>query len=396
MSELVLGPWAVGIDHVTTDTATDTKAVRDAVNGDFDRAGQFTLRHGYDPVLSGTGIHSLWSGPKTGVTLCVHGASLCLVTTGLTLTPIYSLATAGPMSYTELNGAILASNIVDVIKILPDGTARALSQPIPARLTLTATVYGGLDAGRYCVAQTLVDVESGDETGLSEWAFVTVAKGGGIALSNLADAPGYLRHIYRSPGNGDALYLAANIPPALSNYLVGNAPLGRLTDTANLSPLPAGQFIRAWRGRAVVARGNVLYFSEPMRYGLHSPRHGFVQFASTITMMECVEGGIFVGMQDGIVFLQGSKPDELTVIHTGAKAPYPGSGLTFHASNLGGDLGKSGQTVAAWLAPNGFVVGNASGQITELQSERIAIPIQVDAGQGRTFINERRLTTLFH
>lgn len=396
MSELVLGPWAVGIDHVTTDTATDAKAVRDAVNGDFDRSGQFTLRHGYDPVLSGTGIHSLWSGPTTGITLCVHGASLCLVTPGLTLTPIYALSTLYPMSYTELNGAVLASNIVDVIKVLPNGTARALSQARPARLTLAATANGGLDAGRYGVAQTLVDQETGDESGLSEWAFVNVAQGGGIALSNLADAPGCLRYVYRTPANGDALYLAANLPTVLTNYLIGTGALGRLTDTANLSPLPAGQFIRAWRGRAVVARGNVLYFSEPLRYGLHSPRHGFVQFANTITMMECVESGIFVGTEAGIVFLQGSKPDELTVIHTGGKAPYPGSGLTFHSSNLGGDLGRSGQTVAAWLAPNGYVVGTASGQITELQSERIAIPIQVDAGQGRTFLNDRRLTTLFH
>ena len=146
----------------------------------------------------------------------------------------------------------------------------------------------------------------------------------------------------------------------------------------------------------MVARGNVLYFSEPLRFGLHSPRHGFVQFANIITLMECVEGGIFVGTQDGVVFLSGSKPDELTVVHTGGKVPYPGSGLTFHSSNLGGDLARSGQTVAAWFAPNGYVVGTATGQLIELQSERIAIPIGTDAGQGRTFINDRRLTTLFH
>lgn len=390
MADLVLGPWAVGIDHVSSDTKLPQGAAHDAVNGIFNREGEFVRRGGYALLMAASGIHSVWTSPVTGLSFCAQGAQLCSITTGaggsLNVTALDNTGSTSPISFCDLNGVVVYANAGKIGAVL-DGVAIPMALPTPGAPQAVSDANGGLPAGRYGVAvATLADSESA----LSEITFLDVPEGGGIRLAfNIGET----RRLYRTAQNADMMYLAAEIPGSLTSYLLGNGQLGRLTETQNLEALPGGQIVRTWRGRTLLARGNVVLFSEPMRYGLFSPREGFVQFAHRVTMLEPVEGGIYVGTTTGVVFLQGSKPSEFTVKGTSGQPPYEGSGITAPASAFGGDIGGGDTRVAAWLAPNGFVIGTASGQLVETQNTRIAIP-DSGATQARTFVHERRLTSI--
>lgn len=391
MGDLVLGPFSVGIDHVTSDTKLAPGAVHDAVNGDFNRSGEFTRRNGFAPLLSASGLHSLWTSPATQWTFCGQGASLCQVRqTGsgsLDVAPLVETGSMAPISFDDLNDGVLYANAAGA-GFIRNGIALPLALPTPGAPAAVATSNGGLSAGRYGVGVSLMG-ES--ESALSGLTFIDVPEGGGIRLTLQTDT--FDRLLYRTAPNGDALYLCASAPGALTSYLIGNGALGRLSETRHLAPLPGGQIIRQWRGRTFVARGDTVYFSEPMRYGLYSPREGFMQFASRVTLMEAVENGIFIGGTGGVIFLQGTKPSDFELKATSALAPYEGSGTVVPASLFGGDIGKSGDHVATWLAPNGFVIGTSTGQLIETQSDRIAI---ADSGatQARTFVHDRRLTSI--
>lgn len=391
MSEIVLGPFMAGIDHVSPDTQLPKGAVRDAVNGDFNRAGEFSRRHGYSLVLASSGLHSLWTSPATGYTYCGQGDALCSVRESspgsLAVTAITSLGSMAPISFCDHDGQVLFANSGTCGRLLNDIASR-LAPSAPTVHAVTATSAGGLDAGRYGICLTSMSAEGESETTAVQ--FVDVAQGGGIALTLAAGQDAKL--LYRTAPNGDQLYLAATIPAALTAFTVGTGQLGRLVETQHLAPMPPGQIIRTWNGRIYVARGSSVYFSEPMR-GLHSPRHGFIQFADHVTLLEPVDGGLFVGTAAGIVFLQGSRPGDMQLKQTGALAPFEGSGQTVPASVFGGDIGKSGQMAAIWLSSNGFVIGTASGQVVEAQSERIAIEPN-GATTARTFVHDRRVTSI--
>lgn len=393
MTDLVLGPWAVGIDHVSSDTKLPKGAAHDAVNGNFNREGEFVRRGGYALLLAASGIHSVWTSPVTGLTFCAQGAQLCSITTGaggsLNVTALDDTGSTAPMSFCDLNGDVVYAN-TGKIGMVRDVVAMPLALPTSAAPAITAIATGGLVAGTYGVGVALL-TDAGGESALSELTFIDVPEGGGLSFTFASSSA--RRLVYRTDPNGDMVYHAASIPGVLTSYLLGNGQLGRLAETMNLEALPGGQIVRTWRGRTLVARGNVVLFSEPMRYGLFSPREGFVQFAHRVTLLEPVEGGIFVGTTTGVVFLQGSKPSEFSVKGTSGQPPYEGSGITAPASAFGGEIGSSDNRVAAWLAPNGFVIGTASGQLVETQNTRIAIP-DSGATQARSFVHERRLTSI--
>ena len=390
MGDLVLGPFTVGIDNVSPDTALPKGAVRDAVNGNFNRTGQFESRAGFELAMAASNVHSLWTSPS-GMTLCGNGAALCRVTVDdlgdLHLTQIAVTGSAAPFSFCELMTGILYTNPAGTGIIDRGGAVSEIAPQTPPTPAATPVHNGGLSAGAYGIA---VSVQRAQESALSPITFIDVDAGGGIRLDFAANSGNKL--VYRTTANGDVLYLAASLPEAITTYTLGNSEVGRVAETRNLAPLLGGQIIRYWRGRVLLACGNAIYISEPMRYGLYSPRDGFVQFASRVTMMEPVDGGIFVGNQQGVVFLSGSKPSEWSIDSTSALPPFEGSGSLVPAAIFGGDIGKSGDNVAVWLAKNGFVLGTAQGQIIETQGDRIEI---ADGSlRASTFVHDRRLTTI--
>jgi hypothetical protein len=134
----------------------------------------------------------------------------------------------------------------------------------------------------------------------------------------------------------------------------------------------------------------MLAWSEPMRYGLWDPRHNFVQFPHTITMMEPVEGGVFVGTQDGVVFLSGVGPAEMTQKRTSGLPPVAFTGMKMEAALLS-DEGAGDTYVAAWFAKNGIVVGTSDGTLREVHAKRLRLPDNQAAGVGAAVIHDRQV-----
>jgi hypothetical protein len=397
MADIVLSPWLLGIDHVSDDTGLPHGAVRDAVNVDIDRNGTLASRAGYSIVQPEDRAHSLWTS-GTEATYCVVDGELCWISyegpmPTLDGGAIYTLALDEPLSYQDVNGDVVCANRAEILRVR-DGAVVRLGVEDPSSVAVSeAAGVGGLDAGKYGVAISFL--RGDEESALSGAVWCDVAAGNGLSVAlpqpNEADVTGI--RIYRTGANGDVLYRAVDAPLAISPYVVGAGPLGRQADTRFLARMPGGHIIRNWRGRLLVARGRNLLFSEPFRYGLFNPSENFVQFPHRIRMVQPVENGVFVGTQDGVVFLSGQTPGSWEQRKTGGEAPVAGTGMEIETSILGGDRDYGGAYAAAWLAGNGFVVGTSDGSLVQMQSKRIRLPDTSGAGAVVVF-NRQLIATI--
>lgn len=390
MTFVTLGPFPLGIDNVDRDTAVPANALRDAVNVDITRKGEVERRGGKRRLTDSTGMHSLWTSRSTGVSLLVKAGVLCrasLVDGGLVATPVLSVG-GPPMSYADVDTAqvrMVCANGLGLWRVsLTGGGAEAVPLALPqGAATVAAHTSGGLFAGRYGVAVAFVD-EDGVEGAPSAITFVDVAEGGGLKVSVVWPSPlGQVSgvRVYRTPANGDVLYraLEADIPAGFGEYALGEATLGRQAAFLHMRPMPTGSLVRFWRGRLLVADGNVLWLSQPYALGINDPRSDFVQFAEAIRFVEPVEGGVFVGTADGVFFLSGQRPNEWAYVRTGAAIPSCSSG-TVPSSRFGGEIGAAGMMLAVWRGAGGFAIGMPEGRVLEPQADRFAAEVDGDGG----------------
>lgn len=393
MAEIKLGPWPKGIDNVSADDALVKGCARDALNVDFDRQGIAARRRGLRRVSADATVHSLWNG-KTGG-FAMQGANLCradLAGGALVLQPIATLPTAERVDYCSFNGRTYLTSRSYLGYVEPTGTLRAVGVPEAPPPTLIANAAGGLFAGRYAVAVSLVD-DRGEEGGLSELAFVNVAEGGGLTVSFPTGTPaGYIARIYRTEANGDVLHRAYEVPVAVGSVIVGVGTLGRAADTRWLRRTPPGDMVRGWMGRLLIARGRFLLYSVALRPGLHDPRFAFVQMPRRITMLEGVSGGVYLGQPDGAVFLAGTDPKDWQQSRSGAAAPVPRASALASTDDLDPALElPMGLEVAVWLSASGYAIGMPDGRIVSPQAKRIRLPI---AAGGCLAVNDGRITSI--
>lgn len=386
-----IGPWPLGIDNVSRDTdmRADPRsgkwlALRDAVNVDIDRGGSASRRSGGALTHSLPGAHSFWGSPAGAF---VVAAGTLYSVTESSIAPVTTLNSNDPCAYTELLNGVAVTNRTTLLEVR-GGVARPLGLPDVSTPHAVPSPNGGLPQGRYAVAVALVRAD-GYEGGMSPASFVEVPEGGGISVSGLptsSDAA-YAR-VYRSSQNGTALYRAADAPMGAS-LLLGTGDLGREATTPWLRRMQPGSHIAFWRGRIATAYANWLNVSRPMDYGLHSPRHGFVQFPYAVTMLAAVEAGLFVGSPRGVVFLRGGKPSEWVWEETGCAPPVPHAVGYVDGGVMDPEMGLSGQRCAVWMSRHGFVVATPDGRTLEVQSDRVAAP---EYERGSLAVHGRRAT----
>lgn len=398
-----IGPWPVGMDNVDEDTELPTDrngnvvAARDCYNGDFTDTGKFAVRPGFQHLVTAQGLHSLWSpSDRSDYALAVRGTELVRITLSgdaYAIDHVADLPSDRPMSFDRLGGMDVFTS-PDIIGTVAPSGVHPIAPPDATRPQASVSVgIGGLYEGRYSVAYAWIDAQ-GREGGLSDMVTLDVPEGGGISLTfpDAGGQPGAVqRAIYRTPANGDKLYFAGSALAAQTSTILGQATLGRATSTQFLRALVGGNFVRRWRGRLLVAQGRTLRVSEPFNYGLHSPRHGFVRFDQRITFLEGVEGGVYVGQPDGVKFLDGASPSDWNQKDTGASAPVPGSSRLVSSDLFDPQLQLPPGDCAVWLARNGYVLGQPSGQISEPQAKRISLPA---TAAGKTAVIDRRLITI--
>jgi hypothetical protein len=367
-----IGPF-VGInnrlpDHLLSIVERGRKAgdyLRNAVNVDLTASGSLQRRKGSTLTQAGTDCHSLWG--ENDRTFYADGTTLyeyprTVVRTGLTpgMRISYTFAPSGDIYWT--NGIVL-----ERISGSASGPA-SLPTPNP-QPTVTASAGGSFKAGQYQVCITAVGPD-GEESGATWPVQVSVPDSGRIEITNL---PGSLVSIYLSSQNGDVLFHAVTI--SASSYILPLMPtLGVQLQTLGLRPMPAGQIVRYFNGRVLVASDNTLYIGEPYAGALYNPAKGYVPLPARVTLLEPADNGVYL-VADKTYWLAGKDPDKAELREVLPYGAVEGTGGRMEAGN---DVW--------WFSTRGVVVGNEAGEVNNIQEETVS----VEAAQtGATLYREQ-------
>lgn len=365
------GPFNLGINNVASDYALAQGELRDAMNVDITLQGHPRRRKGRQLRYAGTAVHSGFSDGSMlyGVT----NGNLSYFTRGpsgvLTPSTIRSgFPTGRPLAYLHFKSSLdrdriyysnglITGMLVDKVDY-PWGVERPSGQPLVA-----ASAAGGLDAGTYQVAATFVSV-FGEESGTGESARLTVAQGGGIALSAIpqpASSSVVRVLLYCSEANGKIPYLHTSLPVGTAGAVIGRSlSLGRSLETQFMQPPPPGDVLEPHYGRIYIARGSVLYWTESIRPGGFRPRN-FLLFHEDITLIASTQAGLIVAAGKTYM-LPGGDPRAMGLVD---RLPY--------GAFKGTLVRDPRRELLYWLTPKGLCMATYGGEIRNLSEGRIAL-----------------------
>lgn len=378
-----------GLDVLSPETSLPSGSARVVSNVTLADDGSFARRPGHSALFALAGAHSLWRSPTTGRTLVASGnglyqvnlaaASATLIFTGLT--------PEAPVEYDEVADTTYFCTPAVLGKITAAGLVRrpGVATLLGYKPTLAATI-GGLTAGIYGVAYSLLN-DLGEESGISAIAYIDLPSGGGITLTNLQTASSVTQmNVYVTTPNGTELHRYETLTVA-GTATITDQKQGRGATRQFLDPMPGGSFVRLFRGRLYVASGAWLYISDKLDYGVMNARSGWLTFGRTITMIEPVESGIFIGLSDRTIFLRGTGPEDFQQTTISARGARPHTGARVPADYFDAGLVRNREyPVASWATECGFAIGRHDGSVAYPQADRLRL-----AGDtaGRTLFMRR-------
>ena len=386
-----------GIDKLSNETSLQKNTWRTAMNVDIDRSGQAAVRDGFTRILTGADYHSTWYAVQRSWLLAGKGSTLVRVDPlTATETTLINVGSASPFSYTEYNGnlyVVCSTGLYYVPSSSP--SIRRCGVPQPSAPTAAASTNGGLAAGKYAVAISLTD-DLGEESPTSYEQVIDLPNGGGIQLTNLPIVSNYLVNIYVTPTNGDILYHYASPPASFATHLVSANPSGAQSTTQFLAPFRGGRFVRWHNGRLYVANGDTLSYSDAFRPHLTRTDTNFVQFSGDISFVEPVAGGIFVGDDRGVWFLDGGDPTKFSQRRVSTCRAVPGTSLIIPNEHFDPKVVNTTLPVAVWLCTSGYAVGTADGNVIEVNADVIRVPLATSGSSVFAIRNGRKqvLTTM--
>lgn len=359
-----------GINNVLKPERLDAGDLLAAVNVDIGLTGELYRRDGYTEVAAtcSKNLHQ-----ADGYMLATNGAVLrAIATSGITV--IHPALGPDRVHYLNLpDGRTLFSN--GLIHGTTDGTAGwGWSVPAPESLGNPEPMTGTLAAGEYRYHLTytrLVDLAEGPATSSEP---VSIDQGG-LFLSALPDREGFAINVYLSGKDGDAAYLVGR---TVSRSLgVAAEGLPQPCETIGLQPMPVGKFLAFWKGRVLVAVDDTVWASEPWKPHLTQWR-AFRQFKGRVTMIQAVDGGVFVGTERELAFMGGETYETLGYRDTRLGSVVPGSGVTVPGDKIkaGDGSGPSGDAMIC-IADGYLVAGWADGSTA-----------RISANQYRTSVTE--------
>lgn len=144
-------------------------------------------------------------------------------------------------------------------------------------------------------------------------------------------------------------------------------------------PLPAGKFIEYFLGCLYVAKGNILYISDPL-CDYYDVRTGFKLFSDEIQMLHALEeDGIYIS--DKLIwFCKGKSAEDFHREHVYPSAAIPYTDITILGKYIDDQI--DGQ-VAMWTAEDGICRGNVKGDVVNLTQEKHVFG---SYGQGTAYI----------
>ena len=376
-----------GIDNTSEDPAMVQGGrepyvyVRDANNVNVTPAGKVEMIASGGKVTDNK-YRNLWQSPLHKDVFAMLGDNLVKVKPDWTHDQLLNIG-GGHVVYEILNNHVIVASkqglfIYDGAKVIPLTIDRP---PSPV-------AYGGIDQTKQTRSIAISWLRGTLESPLSD--YVTAGTQTDVVLPMVFDSAITGVNIYSTSIGGTDMQLAGTVNRDATNFTITeDHKLGMAAQFAHLSPMPTGKYLCYWRGRLITATANVIRFSEPLAYHLHDERHGFIQTSQRVTFIQPVNGGLWVGQVDHVIFIQGSQLDDMNITIKSAAAPIPGSAIQIGSAEIG-EIAEGGDQVVVWLSANGYVAGNSGGQLVEYQAGRIS---NVTANSGTTVRLARRLLT---
>lgn len=346
-------------------------------NIEVDETGKVWRRKATTKLQSGV-MHSLWaSGSDRFV---VANGVLSRLTDALALRPIVAVA-GTRVAYQSIAGEVywtdgLQSGVIT-------GTTSRVWGIAPPPPFAAAPTSGTMQAGSYLYTMTYVRAD-GKESGAPAYGRVDTT--GGItfpALPVSSDPTVVERRLYLSACGGELPYLALTLTNSgKTASLTAPAQRGPQVRTSLSVNAPAGQLVGYYNGRAYVAQGRYLWYSEPFEYERFDPMSSYLAFPDAVQTFAPVSDGVFVGSETETVFLHGADPSEFvrrqvanygTVLGTEMNAP-----PHYMRAHDGGMERKGPQKL--WMSRQGACLGNDGGDFKNLTGGRFILPDGVVAG----------------
>ena len=356
-----LGKFPLGKNNIAKETSLPEGSLRDAINVDVDDAGNTRLREGYELLYSGSGIGSLFERYFR------EGTELKHLNDDNTATTIGNVE--GKVRYTKVNDLIYytdgySNGVIHGMETTP------LSIDTPKTFQVEHSSNGSLEPGLYLVTCAYISLD-GVISGAPITTEIKLFTTGGITVTvPQPTIPGKII-IYCTPFDSPTLYEQAILSYGINVYTINSIRKdNRTCATQFMESMPAGQIIEYYKGKLYIANDDVLWFSEPHRYGLTIPSKNFFYFPERITICIAVDSGIYI-VADKTYFLTFSKTEEASIKEVSNKKAVEGTGLKvsggFFKFEFESDL-------AYWFSEIGAVVGLPNGQIHNLTEDVLAIP----------------------
>lgn len=271
------------------------------------------------------------------------------------------------------DGRVAYSN--GLIQGVTDGLAgRERSVPAPQGLGAPDFGFGQLHPGNYRYHLSHVRLSDHLEGPAISSEPIAISQGG-LHLDALPVLDGHAINVYLSGKDGEGAYLAGSTTEATFQYVGNNAALVLPCRTLGAQSFPVGTITAFWRGRVLVAQGNVLWASRPNAPHLSDWRD-FKQLAGKITAIQPVDDGIYVGTDQDLLYLGGTTWDGLVYQPTKRGPVVLGSGVAVRGDKVKfGDGAGSGMAMLC-IAGGELVAGFNQGQTTSLTANRYKTDVQ--------------------
>jgi len=354
-----------GINNVQPGHRLKTTELATAINVDIGLDNEIRRRQGFARV-SDQCHKNLWQAE--GFMLATCNGDLAR-TDGTTITVLKPSLGVDRVWYCNLpDGRTTFSN--GLISGVTDGlSVTRMGVPIPAGVGVATPVAGQMAPGEYRWAVTHVRLSDGLEGGAAYAAPVSLPDGG-LLLTALPLLNGYATNIYLS--NGEAFYRAGATLGANFSYLGANDALVLPLRTDQVYPMPVGTITAFWRGRLLVASGNVLWASLPNNWEHCDVRRDYKLFEQDITLLQPVDGGIFVGTEGELAFLSGQQWDGLSYTSKRPGRVVLGSGVRVPGQSLAG----AASDAMVCISDGELVAGMADGSVKEMAPDRYQTDVQ--------------------
>lgn len=358
-----------GINNVQPTERLKASELTQATNVDIGLSGEITRRGGYVEV-SDLCHKNLWQAD--GFMLATYNSDL-VKTDGDTQVVLQESLGSGRVWYCNLpDGRTTFSN--GLINGITDGiTTTKWGVPTPSSIGSLTEVPGGLFPGDYQYQITHVRLVDGLE-GAPEYSNPIPITEGGIVLTGLPVPDGHKTNVYITGQNGGTGYFAGSTTNGAFSFAGTNDQLVLPCRTEFMQPAPAGTVTALWRGRAMVAVGSVLYASLPGRWETFDVRRDFKQFSAPITLVQPVEGGVFVGTEKELAFLQGTEFDKLVYEQKVDGRVVLGSGVSLKGEMLRPEGDSVLHDSAMLCIADGVITaGYSSGTISRMTESRYKV-----------------------